>query len=163
MTKPDFCICKNKGACQLCSNCLADQRLWFRFMDSTFLLLIISKLSTCFQSFCCDCPSRSGQKPKRTFFSHHITYITYQRMLISRQSPLQSYVYSLSVHQHCSSALSLFHHCGLTQDKETTPSHESHHAGIHTLHPAQQIQSLWKQDLCLRLQKPIVRLRAPGF
>ena len=30
MRKPDFCICGNKGADQLRSNCAADQRLCFR-------------------------------------------------------------------------------------------------------------------------------------
>ena len=39
MRKPTFCICENKGADQLCSNCTADQRLCFRYRDSTILLL----------------------------------------------------------------------------------------------------------------------------
>ena len=38
MRKPDFCICKNKGADQLCSNCC------FRYIDSTFALLPKSKI-----------------------------------------------------------------------------------------------------------------------
>ena len=38
MRKPDFCICENKGADQLCSNCTADQRLCFRYLVSTILL-----------------------------------------------------------------------------------------------------------------------------
>ena len=33
--KKTFPICKNKGADQLCSNCKADQRLSFRYMNST--------------------------------------------------------------------------------------------------------------------------------
>ena len=33
--KPDFCLCENKGADQLRSNCEADQRLCFRCTDST--------------------------------------------------------------------------------------------------------------------------------
>ena len=36
MRKLTFCICKNKGADQLRSNCEADQRFCFRYMDSTF-------------------------------------------------------------------------------------------------------------------------------
>ena len=32
---PAFCICENKGADQLCSNCTADQRLCFCYIDST--------------------------------------------------------------------------------------------------------------------------------
>ena len=35
MRKPDICLCKNKDADQLHSNCEADQRLCFRYMDST--------------------------------------------------------------------------------------------------------------------------------
>ena len=35
MTKPFFCICENKDADQLCSNCAADQRLCFHYTDST--------------------------------------------------------------------------------------------------------------------------------
>ena len=37
MRKPDFCLCENKGADQLCSNwedCEADQRLCFRYTDT---------------------------------------------------------------------------------------------------------------------------------
>ena len=39
MRKLDFCLCENKGADQLHSNCEADQRLYFRYMDSTIPLL----------------------------------------------------------------------------------------------------------------------------
>ena len=34
MRKPDFCLCKKKGADELCSNCTADQRLCFLYTDS---------------------------------------------------------------------------------------------------------------------------------
>ena len=33
MRKPVFCICENKGADQLRSNCAADQRLCFHYID----------------------------------------------------------------------------------------------------------------------------------
>ena len=39
LRKPAFCICKNKGADQLHSNCTVDQRLCFRYTDSTIPLL----------------------------------------------------------------------------------------------------------------------------
>ena len=39
LRKPDFCICENIGADQLCSKCIADQRLSFRYTDSTMTLL----------------------------------------------------------------------------------------------------------------------------
>ena len=43
--KPDFCLCENKGADQLRGNREADQRLCFRYMDSTFPPLLIPKIS----------------------------------------------------------------------------------------------------------------------
>ena len=45
MRKPDFCICENKAADQLCGNCTADQRLCFHHMDSAILLLSKSEIS----------------------------------------------------------------------------------------------------------------------
>ena len=38
--KLDFCLCENKGADQLRSNCEADQRLCFRYTDSAIPLLL---------------------------------------------------------------------------------------------------------------------------
>ena len=35
MRKPDFCLCENKGADQLRSNCETDQRLYFHYKDIT--------------------------------------------------------------------------------------------------------------------------------
>ena len=46
MRKPDFCLRENKGADQLRSNCEADQRLCFRYTDSTLSLLIKSEISS---------------------------------------------------------------------------------------------------------------------
>ena len=46
MQKPTFCICENKDADQLCSNCEADQRLCFRYMDSTIPVLSDSTISS---------------------------------------------------------------------------------------------------------------------
>ena len=45
MRKLDFCICKNKNADQLRGNGEADQRLCFRYTDSTISLLPKSKIS----------------------------------------------------------------------------------------------------------------------
>ena len=44
--KPDFCICENKDADQLRGNHEADQRLCFRYMDSTIPLLSQSEISS---------------------------------------------------------------------------------------------------------------------
>ena len=46
MTKPAFCICENKDADQLRSYREADQRLCFRYLDSTNPLLPQSKISS---------------------------------------------------------------------------------------------------------------------
>ena len=45
MRKPAFCICENKGADQLRGNREADQRLCFRYTDSTISLLSKSEIS----------------------------------------------------------------------------------------------------------------------
>ena len=39
MRKPDFSLCENKDADQLCNNCTADYCLCFSFTDSTIPLL----------------------------------------------------------------------------------------------------------------------------
>ena len=44
MRKPAFCICENKDADQLCGNRTADQRLCFRYTDSTIPLLSKSEI-----------------------------------------------------------------------------------------------------------------------
>ena len=46
MRKPTICICETKGADQLRSNCEADQRLCFRYMDSIIPLLPKSEISS---------------------------------------------------------------------------------------------------------------------
>ena len=46
MRKPAFCICENKEADQLGSNCAADQRLCFRNTDSTIPLLPKTEISS---------------------------------------------------------------------------------------------------------------------
>ena len=50
MRKPDFCICENKDADQLRGNRVADQRLCFRYMDSTIPLLPKSEISSLYLS-----------------------------------------------------------------------------------------------------------------
>ena len=46
MRKTFFCICENKDADQLRSNCAADQRLCFRYTDSTVSLLPESEITS---------------------------------------------------------------------------------------------------------------------
>ena len=46
LRKPDFCLCENKDADQLRGNREADQRLCFRYFDSTIPLLPKYKISS---------------------------------------------------------------------------------------------------------------------
>ena len=46
MGKATICICENKGADQLRDNREADQRLCFRYLDSTIPLLLKSEISS---------------------------------------------------------------------------------------------------------------------
>ena len=50
MRKPAFCICEKKDANQLRSYCLADQRLCFRYTDSTIFFLPESEISSRYPS-----------------------------------------------------------------------------------------------------------------
>ena len=45
MGKPTICLSENKGADQRRSNCEADQRVCFRYADSTVPLLLKSEIS----------------------------------------------------------------------------------------------------------------------
>ena len=49
MRKQTFCICENKDADQLRGNREADQRLCFRYIDSTIPLLSKSEIRPCDQ------------------------------------------------------------------------------------------------------------------
>ena len=47
MRKPTFCIyAKRKAQISFCSNCTADQRLCFRYKDSTISILLKSEISS---------------------------------------------------------------------------------------------------------------------
>ena len=52
MRKPAFCICENKDADQLPGNREADQRLCFRYTDSTVPLLSKSENFKLLAKFC---------------------------------------------------------------------------------------------------------------
>ena len=76
MRKPDFCICENKDADQLCGNRTANQRLCFRYTDSTNPLLTnpksqVSNNLLWLYSPVCEGPSR---KPRRPVFSQRGSY-----------------------------------------------------------------------------------------
>ena len=67
MRKPDFCLGENKGADQLRGNREADQRLCFRYLDSTIPLLL--KASSSFLSLYRPVCVGPGRKPRRPVFS----------------------------------------------------------------------------------------------
>ena len=88
MGKPTICIGENKGADQLCGNREADQRLCFRYTDSTIPPLLLktakfqaSSLLLCLYSPVCVGPVR---KP-HCWFSHEAAHM----LLLC--SPLSSY------------------------------------------------------------------------
>ena len=58
MRKPDICICENKDADQLHGDREADQRLCFRYTDSTIPLLPKSEISCLCICVFCDCTAR---------------------------------------------------------------------------------------------------------
>ena len=66
-----FCICENKDADQLRSNCAADQRLCFRYTDSTIPLLPDSKfqVSSYILWLCNSVCVGPGRKHRRPVFS----------------------------------------------------------------------------------------------
>ena len=75
MRKPEFCLCENKGADQLCSNCTADQHLCFGYTDSISLFLlnpkyqVFSHLLQLYRSVCVG----PGLTPQRLFFLCHFS------------------------------------------------------------------------------------------
>ena len=86
MRKPAFCICKNKEADQLRGNREADQRLCFRYTDSTIPLLSKSEISSLQ-------PSSAAVQPGlcRTWsedrFSHNEAHITFIIKLLNYGTP----------------------------------------------------------------------------
>ena len=81
MRKPTFYLCKNKDADQLRGYRAADQRLCFRYTDSTIPLLPRSKISSFKSSSVAVqpglCQTRSETK---CWFSHDAAYILMQIM-----------------------------------------------------------------------------------
>ena len=71
MGKPTICIGENKGADQLRGNREADQRLCFRYSDSTIPLLLNSKISSC------DCIGRFASD----LFGNHIVGFPTRRLI----------------------------------------------------------------------------------
>ena len=73
MGKPTICIGENKGADQLRGNREADQRLCFRYSDSTIPLLLKSEVSSCFQCLYRSVCVGPVRKP-HCWFSHEVAH-----------------------------------------------------------------------------------------
>ena len=74
MGKPTICICENKDADQLRGNREADQRLCFRYSDSTIPLLLKSEASSyllCLHRPVCVRPVRKTH----CWFSHEAAHL----------------------------------------------------------------------------------------
>ena len=71
MRKPTFCICENKDADQLCGTRKADQRLCFRYIDSSIPLLSKSEISSLLPYFVAVQPGlcRTRSKTRMLVFS----------------------------------------------------------------------------------------------
>ena len=74
--KPAFCICENKDADQLRGNREADQRLCFRYTDSTIPLLPKSEISSHLLWLYSPVCVGPGRKPRRPVFSERGSYVS---------------------------------------------------------------------------------------
>ena len=85
MGKQTSCICENKDADQLRGNHEADQRLCFRYSDSTVPLLLNPKFPTCSHLLCLYRPVcvRPIRKPHYWYF-HEMAHMLYKFEVIIR-------------------------------------------------------------------------------
>ena len=102
MRKQDFCLCENIGADQLCSNCEADQRSYFRYMDSTIPLLRKSEISSFYPSSVAAQAGLCGtwsETLKTGFLVSWFIYLSWLRLLahLSRRLTGELIVYPCSV------------------------------------------------------------------
>ena len=75
--KQDFCICENKDADQLRGNLEADQRLCFRYIESTIPLLPKSEISSLYPYSVIAQPGLCGtwSETRRPVFSQRGSYV----------------------------------------------------------------------------------------
>ena len=78
MGKPTICLGKNKGADQLRSNCEADQRLCFRYSDSTIPFLLNPKFQASSHILCLYRSICVGPVRKlHSWFSHEAAHLLF--------------------------------------------------------------------------------------
>ena len=80
MGKPTICIGENKGTDQLRGNREADQRLCFRYLDSTIPLLLKSEIK--FLALFCACTGRFVS----ALFGNHIVGFPTRRLILLKYS-----------------------------------------------------------------------------
>ena len=80
MGKPTICICENKDADQLRGNREADQRLCFRYSDSTFPLLLKSEIIFKLLALFCAC---TGWFVSDLFGNHIVGFPTRRLKLLA--------------------------------------------------------------------------------
>ena len=88
MRKPAFCICITKDADQLRGNREADQRLCFRYTDSTIPLLPIYEISSLWPSFVVAQPSlcrTRSETPKTGFLTTRLKYSNNNEKIIIKK------------------------------------------------------------------------------
>ena len=107
MGKPTICICENKDADQLRGNREADQRLCFRYKDSTIPLLSRSKISKSLAIFCA-CTARFVSD----LFGNHIVGFPTRRLICYMYQPVCFYLIFFLEHvglHHINFHVSIYH------------------------------------------------------
>ena len=91
--KPAFCICENKDADQLRGYREADQRLSFRYTDSTIPLLPKSEMSSLYPS-CVVVEPGLCRKPRRPVFSQRGSFMGRINFMLSLDELERSFICS---------------------------------------------------------------------
>ena len=95
MRKEAFCICENKDADQLRGNREADQRLCFRYADSTIPLLPKSEISSLYLSSVAVQPGLCrtwSETPKTGFLTTRLKYLLHSDCLVFKFSMRNTYM-----------------------------------------------------------------------
>ena len=108
MRKPAFCICENKDADQPCGNREADQRLCFRYTDTTIPLLSKSEISSFYpssvavQTGLCGAWSETRETGFLTTGSNSVVYFSHkeQKETASNKQHKLKAIYSRTISCH---------------------------------------------------------------
>ena len=96
MRKPSSCICENKAADQLRSNCAADQRLCFRHIDSTIPLPFKSEILSLLLSSVAvqPCLCRTWSETRKLFSHNEAHFYTISAVNLNMLMRLHNYTSS---------------------------------------------------------------------